>query len=170
MPNSATFGQDLGQLLQATGTIYEHIKLADQKALVFVTLDGALIGGIYGIGILSSSTGVMLVVACITLLGLLFGMGSALVTIWPRRTRHGETHGLIDPARIAMFENAEAYSDFAGGISAEEFQKEVFTRIFDLSMIDRDKYNWLRRSIIISAGAWLCALFAAAHHAFTTCP
>ena len=165
MQNSEDADRSLGEFLQAIQSNYEHIKLADQKALVFVTLDGAFVGVLHRMGILSSSTDWILVLAYAAILGLLVGLGMGLLTIWPRRSAHGNVPGLIDPARIAAFETVDAYLDYASGLSRKNLEKEVLTRVFDLGRIDREKYVWLRRSIVVSAGAGMLALAVIAANA-----
>jgi len=161
------------ELEQATVLIYEHIKLADQKALVFIALNGGLVGGLYGIRILESPH-INLLNSLSAFSLLLVGMALALVTIKPRRGEHAKKLGVIDPYRIAQYKNGNEYRERLAKMSEDDFEEELTDRIYDLSIIDRSKYRWLAWSIFISSIAWafsLCiALFHSLHPSTTNCP
>lgn len=166
---SPTLSKDrISQLEHATVLIYEHIKLLDQKALVFIALNGGLIGGLYGIKILESLY-VNFILSIIAFLLLLAGMALALLTIVPRRGSHSDK-GIVDPWRIAAFENGDEYRKRVLNMTDEEFEKEFTDRIFDLSRIDRSKYGCLKWSIILSSNAWAISLGLAVWHSLYHAP
>lgn len=152
------------QLEHAALLIYEHIKLADQKALVFIGLNGGLIGGLYGIKILESPY-IDWRLSIFAFLLLIIGMAFALLTIAPRRGDN-KGKGVIDPWLIASFKNDDEYSKHLLELTDEAFMKQFTDRLFDLSTIDRRKYGCLKWAIFISAFAWLLSLVLALWHSW----
>jgi len=155
MANQGMPAERVDQLLQATGFIYEHVKLADQKALVFIALNGGLLGWLYAVTEKVPRGLTTPAVPAFALL--LLAMALALMTIWPRRGRYARTKGALDPARIARFGDGGSYLDYLRNQSNEQFAEEVSARIFDLSKIDIMKYRWLYAAIITSVIAWVVA-------------
>ncbi|AKH21835.1 Pycsar system effector family protein [Sedimenticola thiotaurini] len=136
--------------------IHENIKFADQKAVAFMGINGALLGVMYPL--ISPHSPITLALGSLACLLLAVGIGFAIWVIKPRgepdECRGG---GVVDSVRISQF-SLDQYLTRIKQIPDEELLVELRTFIYDRAIIDREKYRNLKVSLPFSAFGWLMSL------------
>lgn len=145
--------------MTTTQHIHENIKLADQKAIAFIGINGALLGVMYPL--IQPHSPVTIVLGFLACLLLAIGIGFAVWVIKPR----GESNefrggGIVDSVRITQF-SLNQYLSRVKEIQDEELLTELRTFIYDRSIINGEKYRNLKVSLPFSAAGWLISLILA---------
>jgi Family of unknown function (DUF5706) len=154
--------------------ILENIKLADQKALVLLALNPAILSALYGAKLLivDLAKGWVIVLCSVSTFGfLIIGLLLAIRVIYPRgeslaRKLSGESSGsLTIPSKIARtYSKAEDYLNEINAADESRLLNELCTLIYARSYINDIKYFYLKWSILISGVGWsggLLLLFVA---------
>ena len=142
--------------------IYENIKLADQKALVLLGLNPAILSALYGAKLLivSCEKGWETLLSIITFLFLIIGLLFAIKVIYPygeniARELSGDSGTLTIPSKIAHeYKAPTEYIDKFHSAEDENLMKELCTLIYVRSYINDKKYNRLKWSILVSGLGW----------------
>jgi hypothetical protein len=164
MPQNESSFSRTDLLLALSEQIYEHIKIADQKAMVFIALNVGLMGALHSAKLLAVSwhgptwSVALSICAPLLLVGATF---FGVMTIVPRRTAHASQNGVVDPERISRWDSIDDFAVQIGQLSVGKIDDELCIRVADLSKIDVAKYRWLRFCVVASAIAWLVSLVLA---------
>lgn len=146
--------------------ILENIKLADQKALVLLGLNPAILSALYGAKLLivSCAKGWETVLSITTFLSLIIGLLLAIIVIYPRgediaRKLSGQFGSLTIPSKIAHpHQNAtESIQNYIGKFESADnshLMKELCALIYVRSYINDKKYECLKWSILVSGVGW----------------
>ena len=138
--------------------LLENIKFADQKAMFFVVINSGLLGFVYTAFNLNNEFSVV-ATGIATCLALAASVVLSIFVVLPRggkNRRRGK--GVVDLDRIAQFDSAEDFSKVYDNATEDELLSEAKIFAFDRSVINRQKYFYLKLAIWASAAGWVFAL------------
>ena len=157
--NQKIIGDSISQLLSNLNRIYETLKFADQKAGVLIAANSTILA-VSDTLLKSSTASTLRVAAFIGAIGLVAGTALAFSVIVPRGNKviSKRSVGIVDSYRINAHSSLEEYLKIVSTADVEDFISELHLMQYDYSVISCIKYSWLRKSIWVSAVAWVITL------------
>ena len=156
------FDDGLSVLISNLARIHSNIRYADAKSGVILLINIGLLKATYEIlgtgDIFEEMTSYLFVLPSVILL-----MISSVICIFvikPRGEEYskGRGIGLIDPVRVAQYNNSEDYIVAISNADPENTFEHAYELMWDLSNIDRSKYRTLSYALYFSMFSWLVFL------------
>ena len=155
----------LDYLYQCHAIAIENIKVADQKATAFIPINSAILGSLYGAGLLILDPTRILwsLASTVGFLVLITGTLLSIFVIWPRGTylfARFPGAELINPRSITTkFKNPEEYAAAIHAADTSKLEDNLTAFVFLRSTLSNIKFDWLMKAIVVSAIGWLLAGF-----------
>jgi hypothetical protein len=143
----------INYLIQTDLHVVENIKLADQKATVFVTIQTALLAALLGAKLLfiSAKPWWLMTLSITTFVLLVGSLILAGLVIWPRgedMSRKAVGGNLAFPTKIAMrYETEEEFQCAIAGATEDDLVNSLGSLVYIRAKINDWKYWYLKGSI-----------------------